>query len=153
MLPVARKEGLHIEPMAGELMVYDIARHKAHCLSPAAACVWRNCNGQKTAKDLSDELQKHGIGANEEMVWMILHRLSKLNLLERKVTLPENAILSTRRELMKRVGAVGGMFLLMTATIAAPTPAQARSGGGGWYHKPPRPVPPRLPRLPVKRGG
>ena len=128
MLPVARKEGLHIEELPDEVMVYDTVRHKAHCLSPAAAHVWRNCNGERTAHDLSVEVQKQGISADEEMVWMILHRLSRLDLLSEKVTLPEDAILSSRRALIKKVAAAGGMLILLTATIGAPTPAQARSG-------------------------
>jgi len=144
MLPLARKEGLHVERMASEVMVYDTARHKAHCLSPAAAIVWQSCDGQRTVKQLSGELQSQGISADEEMVWMILHRLSKLNLLEKKVTLPEDAILSGRRDLMKKVAAAGGMLLLMTATIAAPTPAKAQSGGAGGHNRPPsHPHPPK----------
>jgi len=129
MFPVARNEGLHVEQLIGEVMVYDVVRHKAHCLSPAAAAVWRNCNGQRSAKHLCVELQREGIKADEELVWMILHRLSKLELLDEKLSLPENAIFSTRRDLVKKVAMAGGMLFLMTATIAAPTPAQAQSGG------------------------
>jgi hypothetical protein len=140
MLPLARKEGLHVEELPDELMVYDVERQKAHCLSPAAASVWRSCDGQTTAHQLSLRLRDQGIHADEEMVWMILHRLSKLDLLAQKVTLPENAIFSTRRALMKKVAAAGGMLLLLTATVAAPAAAQAKSGGE--HHKHHHPDPP-----------
>jgi hypothetical protein len=139
MLPIARTEGLHVEQLVGEVMVYDTARHKAHCLSPAAAAVWRNCDGESSTYDLCAELRKEGIQADEELVWMILHRLSKLELLKKKVTLPENAILSTRRDLVKKVAMTGGMLLLMTATIGAPTAAQAQSGEGDSSPKKPKP--------------
>ena len=129
MLPVARTEGLHVEKLTDEVMVYDVARHKAHCLSPAAASVWRHCDGQKTAADLSLQLRKEGIEADEEMVWMILDRLGKLELLQERMALPQGAIVSSRRELMKKVAVAGGMLFLLTATIAAPTAARARSGG------------------------
>jgi hypothetical protein len=131
MLPVARTEKLHVEQLPDELIVYDTARQKAHCLSPAAASVWRNCNGQRTAEDISVQLQKEGIGADKEMVWMILHRLSKLNLLVERIVLPEDAILSSRRDLIKKVAVAGGMLAVLTATIAAPTVARASSGGSG----------------------
>ncbi len=130
VLPVARTENLHLEQLPDELIVYDTACNKAHCLSPTAASVWRNCDGQKTAEDISVQLQKEGIGADKEMVWMTLHRLSKLNLLAEKIVLPQNAILSSRRDLMKKVAAAGGVFVVLTATIAAPTVARASSGGG-----------------------
>ena len=129
-LPVARTENLHAEQLPDELIVYDTASQKAHCLSPAAAAVWRNCNGQRTAEDISVQLLKEGIGADKEMVWMILHRLSKLNLLAEKIVLPQDAILSSRRDLIKKVAVAGGMLAVLTATIAAPTVARASSGGG-----------------------
>ena len=129
MLPVARAEKLQVQQLPDEMIVYDTACHKAHCLSPAAACVWRNCDGQRTAEDISVQLRKEGIEADEEMVWMILHRLSKLNLLAERIVLPQNAIFSSRRDLIKKVAAVGGVLFLLTATINAPTVARASSGG------------------------
>lgn len=140
MLPVARKEGIHVEQLPDELIAYDLASHKAHCLSPTAAAIWRKCDGESTAEDIAGRLQKEGIQADEEMVWMVLHRLSKINLLEERITLPPDAIVSSRREMMKKTAMFGGVMFLLTATITAPTPAQASSGGhrhhhhgGGWW--------------------
>jgi hypothetical protein len=128
MLPVARKEGLHVEQLPDEVIAYDIARHKAHCLSPTTASIWRKCDGQSTAEDIAARLQKEGNKVDEEMVWMVLHRLSKIDLLQERISLPEDAILSSRRELMKKAAAFGGVLFFLTATISAPTPAQASSG-------------------------
>jgi len=135
MLPVARKEGIHVEQLPEEVIAYDVARHKAHCLSLTTASIWRKCDGQSTAEDIAARLQKEGIKADEEMVWMVLHRLSKIELLQERISLPEDAILSSRRELMKKAAAVGGVLFLLTATISAPTPAQASSGGHHHHHK------------------
>ena len=129
MLPVARHEGIHVEQLPDEVIAYDLASHKAHCLSPTAAAVWRKCNGENTAEDIAAKVQKEGTKADEEMVWMVLHRLSKLGLLEEKIALPENAIVSSRREMMKKAAIFGGVMFLLTATITAPTPAHASSGG------------------------
>jgi Coenzyme PQQ synthesis protein D (PqqD) len=130
MLPVARHEGIHVEQLPDEVIAYDLASHKAHCLSPTAASVWHKCDGQNTAEDIAAKLQKEGIKADEEMVWMVLHRLSKLGLLEEKIVLPEDAIVSSRREMIKKAAMFGGVMFLLTTTITAPTPAQASSGGG-----------------------
>ena len=126
-----------MENLPEEVMVYDVERHKAHCLSRAAASVWRHCNGERTAEDLSRQLRSEGIPADEEMVWMIVDRLGKLNLLQRRIAVPPGAILSSRREVMKKVGLAGGMLLLLTATISAPTVARAASGHHHHHHPPP----------------
>ena len=61
MFPIARTGALHVEQIEDECIVYDAACHRVHCLSPIAALVWRNCDGQRTAKDLSLVLLKEGI--------------------------------------------------------------------------------------------
>ena len=39
LLPLGRTKKLWVEELDGELVVYDLARNKAHCLNPAAAIV------------------------------------------------------------------------------------------------------------------
>ena len=131
MLPLARKEGLRVEELSDELMVYDVDRHKAHCLSPIAALVWRHCDGQKTIEEISAALRSGGVRVDEEMVWTALHRLGKRDLLQEKIVLPKNAILSSRRNLMRKILAAGGVYAVLTTTIFAPTPARAKSGDRG----------------------
>jgi hypothetical protein len=134
MLPVARMEGIHIEQLPDEVIAYDPVSHKAHCLSPTTASVWRKCDGQSTAADIAARLQKEGIPADEEMVWMVIHRLGKIGLLQERISLPAGAIVSSRREIMKKAAVFGGMLFFLSATISAPTPAQASSGGGRDRH-------------------
>jgi hypothetical protein len=135
MLPLARTDRLRVEQLSNELVIYDFDRHKAHCLGPVAALVWRACDGRNTAKEISSSLKKQGLRVDEEMTWMVLHRLGKLNLLHQPLALPKNAVSSSRRELLRKVLAAGGLCLLLTTTICAPTPARARSdspsGGRG----------------------
>ena len=40
MLPKARQEQLTVRELPDETVVYDLARHKAHCLNPTAALIW-----------------------------------------------------------------------------------------------------------------
>src|SRR5437762_990009 len=115
MLPLARREGLRLEELSDELMVYDVDRHKAHCLSPIAAMVWRDCDGRKTVEEISAGLQRNGVKADEEMVWTVLHRLGKRDLLQEKFALPEDAIRSSRRDLMRKIFEAGGKCVVLTA--------------------------------------
>jgi Coenzyme PQQ synthesis protein D (PqqD) len=127
MLPLARTDRLRVEQLSNELVIYDFDRHKAHCLGPVAALVWRACDGRNTAKKISSSLKKQGLLVDEEMTWMVLHRFGKLHLLHQQVALPKNAVSSSRRELLRKALAAGGVCLLLTTTICAPTSARARS--------------------------
>ncbi len=46
-LPRARKEGLLIQELPEEVLVFDLSTAKAHCLNHTAALVWRRCDGKK----------------------------------------------------------------------------------------------------------
>ena len=45
--PQARDQGLVIEELGDELLVYDRERDVAHCLGSVAAQVWRSCDGER----------------------------------------------------------------------------------------------------------
>ena len=46
----------HVERLAGETLVYDLRRHRAHCLNPAATLVWRCCDGRTTVASAAARL-------------------------------------------------------------------------------------------------
>ena len=52
-LPLAREEKLIVREMPGELLVYDLKSHKAHCLNQTAAFAWRHCDGQPGVPELA----------------------------------------------------------------------------------------------------
>src|SRR5436305_13584452 len=54
--PRARTEDLVIEDLDGEVLVYDSRTARAHCLTGAAAQVWRAADGTLAAHDLSESL-------------------------------------------------------------------------------------------------
>jgi len=120
-----REQGLLIQQAGKELVVYDIAVNKAHCLSPAAATVWNVCDGEKGIDELAACLGQAGHG-DRELAWMILHRLDRMHLLEESITIPAGAILSSRRDLMRKVAVAGGISIL-GSTIVAPTALKAQS--------------------------
>src|SRR5262245_18504542 len=43
--PRAKTSELVVKKVGEELLVYDLARHKAHSLNRVAAAVWRACDG------------------------------------------------------------------------------------------------------------
>jgi hypothetical protein len=110
-LPHARQHGLVVRELPGELLVYDLERHRAHCLNATAAAVWRECDGGTTPREISDRLAgEFSEPVDEDVVWLALDDLGKLDLLERPLV--REAGLS-RTQLIRRVGVV-------TAAIAVP---------------------------------
>jgi hypothetical protein len=52
-LPRARQDDLLEETAGEELLLSDQDSHAAHCLSPVAACVWRQCGGERGVAELA----------------------------------------------------------------------------------------------------
>jgi hypothetical protein len=122
---LARQEDLVVQELPDEMMVYDLKRHKAHCLNKTAAFIWHRCDGQTTVTEIARLLgQDAGAPVDEELVWYALDKLGKANLLEGDVGLPVKDGLS-RRRMMQRLG-VGAMVAIpMVMSLVAPTAVQA----------------------------
>jgi hypothetical protein len=119
-------EELVIEEFADEVLVYDLKRHKGHCLNSTAALVWRRCDGRTTVEEVAATLQEElSLAAREAVVWMALDRLARAQLLMARVTVPESRARRTRRALIR---AAGISFLLpVVESIVAPHAAEAAS--------------------------
>ena len=52
--PVARAEGLLVESVGEETVVYDLDTKEAHCLKSLAAAVFMYADGTKTASDIAE---------------------------------------------------------------------------------------------------
>jgi coenzyme PQQ synthesis protein D (PqqD) len=124
MKPARRTEGLVVTELMGEVLVYDLERHRAHCLNPTAAVVFRHCNGTRSVEELAALLESElGVPADPDCVWLALDRLGKARLLRHRVTRPPEAGRLSRRELVRRVGIAA--LLPVITSVLAPTPAQA----------------------------
>ncbi|HXG65035.1 MAG TPA: PqqD family protein [Blastocatellia bacterium] len=122
--PHARKEGLIVQELADEVLVYDLERHKAHCLNRTAAWIWKQCDGQTTVGQIARRLeQETGRPVDEDVVWLGLEQLGKARLLPQRVTRDGNKV--TRRDVMKKVGIAAAVGLPVITSIVAPTAAQA----------------------------
>jgi len=125
-LPEAREDGLIVEELQDELLVYDLERHKAHCLKGTMALIWRDCDGKTSVREITARLRKAlKSPIDEDIVWVALHRLGKANLLQKRLTLPkEIAARSSRRDMMKKVAVLGGISVI---SLVVPTAADAAS--------------------------
>ena len=126
--PVARRTGLVVRRLKDEVLIYDIEVHQAHCLNLSIATIWEQCDGSRTVKDLSVLLspdENISEYQREQIVWIVLDRLGKADLLDKPVPKPETVLGMSRRQLMKTAGIAALIALPMVSTIIAPTAAQA----------------------------
>ena len=130
VIPHAREEGLVVEELPNELLVYDLDRHKAHCLNHTAALVWKNCDGQTPVQDLALALRDElGTPVEEEVVWFALDQLNRARLLREPVRRPAGRPGVKRRELIKRAGLAAALSIPIVTSLLAPTAFAALSCG------------------------
>ena len=131
LTPTARRQGLVIQRLDDEVLVYDLERHRAHCLNLAAAAIWEQCDGQTSVPEMVRRLQAAiDPAVDEAFVMHGLGQLSKRRLLLQRVA--RGADLS-RREALRRFGLAAAVGLPVVASILAPTAAEAVTcaGNGG----------------------
>jgi hypothetical protein len=118
--PTARVDGLLVEEVDEELVIFDIERHRAHALNAPAATVWRTCDGTRGLAELQETS-----GLSEDAV-----RLAVAQLVDRNLLAETSAPGFSRRAVL-RGGAIAGavgLALPVIQSIVAPTPAMAASG-------------------------
>lgn len=127
--PRAREQGLVVQELEDETLVYDLERDRAHCLNQTAAFIWRQCDGKTSAREMAQALkQKIDKSADERLVWLALDQLSRKHLLTELVVLPPTVASMNRRELVRVLGISAAVALPVVASIVAPMPAQAATG-------------------------
>jgi hypothetical protein len=138
--PQARKQGLVVQRVQDEVLVYDRDRHKAHCLNETAAAVWTHCDGKTTVDEMSRMLEKELNGPiDKDVLGFGLDQLEKAQLLEGPISRASNRETISRREVMRRIGVGAAVALPLVTSIIAPraaaaanckTTGQACSGNG-----------------------
>ena len=119
----ARHADIVVQELADEVMVYDLKRHRAHCLNRTAAFIWSRCDGQTSVAELSALLaQEFGGPVEEDAVWHGLDRLGRAELLEERVAAPAGVALSRRRAVKLGLGMIVALPTVMS--LAAPASAQ-----------------------------
>jgi hypothetical protein len=123
---LARRKGLLLREVAGELVVYDLERHTAHCLNPAAALVFKQSDGRASVADLARRLHAElALPDDARLVRLALEQLDRARLLDRRPSPPPDPPGCPRREVVQRM-ALGLCILLPAVTsILVPTSAEA----------------------------
>jgi hypothetical protein len=119
-MPRGRREGLLVEPLGDETLVYDLDRHQAHCLNRTAAAVWSACNGERDAGAIARHLRREMPDSSPELVEVALARLARAHLL----TEPGGAM--PRRAVLRRLSLTAAL-LPIVSSIVVPEPAHAAS--------------------------
>jgi len=121
---LARSEELVIQELPDEVLVYDLTRHKAHCLNKTSAFIWNHCDGRTSASEIATLMQKEwNTPVSEDAIWFALDRLGKADLLKERVVLPHAQAGMSRRSAIRRLG-LGALLVPVVMTIVSPT-AQA----------------------------
>lgn len=123
-LPIARTAQLIVQEVTDEVLVYDLDRHKAHCLNKTSAIVWKHCDGQTTVSAAARLLeQEMNTPVETDVVWLALKQLEKFHLLQERVPQPKGV---SRRDLILKY-APATLAVPLILSISSPTAAQAGS--------------------------
>lgn len=118
-----------IREISGEVIVYDVDRHVAHCLNAAAARVFQQADGETSVARLAALLREElGAPADEGWVEMALDGLRRAHLIEVDPGSPPVPSAS-RRLLLGRAGLGAALLLPVVTSLVAPTPAEAAATG------------------------
>jgi hypothetical protein len=127
--PTARKEGLVIQELSDEVLVYDLDCNKAHCLNQTAAFVWKACDGKNSIGEIVNDFEKQTGGkVSEDLIWLAIDQLSEKNLL--KEEMPRKFEGQNRRQVLKKIGLASVIALPIVASLTAPTAALAVACSG-----------------------
>ncbi len=147
MRPQARRADVLLRELPDELIVYDLQRHRAHCLNHTAARVFRSADGTRTVAEIADGL-KGEPQAREAVVRLALDKLAAAGLLVTVAGPPADASdplvpqaedatgleaatrvaadpARSRREVLQSVGTGVALLLPAVVSVLAPTPADA----------------------------
>ena len=120
-LPAVRHEGLIVQELSDEVLIYDLDRDKAHCLNPTAAFVWKRCDGRTTMTSLQAAFkEKFGV-ANDSMIWLALDQLEEFDLLQERVRRPAGLNRISRRTVMRSMGVAAIVAVPLITSIVVPT--------------------------------
>jgi len=127
--PIARKDGLVIQEMPDEVLVFDMETNKAHCLNETAAFVWKACDGVNSVTEITKSFgNQSGKPVDENLVWLAIDQLNENNLLAEAVQTNYNG--QSRREVIKKIGLAAVIALPIVSSLVAPTAAFAVACSG-----------------------
>ncbi len=126
--PEARTEGIVTQEMPDEVLVYDLASNKAHCLNSTAGMIWKNCDGRNTTAEIRAVVEKEtGKSVSDDVILLAVDQLRSTNLLVSNQVIEQSGL--NRRELIKRAGLAAAIALPLVSSIAVPSNVMASASG------------------------
>ena len=119
--PLAREQGLIVDSIGDELLVYDTACSRAHSLNVVAAAVWRACDGQRDVDQLAMFTE-----FDRSALELALNNLLDVGLITNYQPTGVSRRVVLRRLSLTAAGLAVGLPVIRS--IAAPTAAMATSG-------------------------
>lgn len=130
-IPKARKDGLVVQELDGEILIYDLETNRAFCLNQTSALIWQNCDGTKTVSEISAFLANElNNPANEDLIWLALDQLKKENLIENSSELETKFEGVSRRDVIRKIGLGSMVALPLIASLVAPHAIYAQTACG-----------------------
>jgi hypothetical protein len=132
-LPVARDEGLLVEQVGDETVVFDADSKEAHCLSALAAVVFDSCDGRTTVDELvTIASERLGEPVDDERVLDALAQLEERDLMEPRAP---SEMGHTRRTMIRKTAVAGGVVAAtpLITSILAPASYAATTPGCGVF--------------------
>ena len=120
------KNNVLVEELPDETLVYDLDRHRAHCLNPTAAFLLGAADGTRDIPELARlSGEEFDAPASEEVVRLGLERLQRARLLEwdEPGVVPEGV---TRRQALRKLATLG-IAIPAVMTVVSPLAAQGGS--------------------------
>ena len=120
--PTARTSEIVVLEVENETLVYDLRVSEAHCLNETAAFVWKNCDGSNTVSEIADLIRsRYKMPVDGDFVWLALDQLQERKLLADGFV--DRSRLTSRREMIKRVGMASVIAAPIIASVVAPNAA------------------------------
>ncbi|MEZ5344421.1 MAG: PqqD family protein [Pyrinomonadaceae bacterium] len=127
--PRARTRDMVIQESNEELLIYDLSNHKAYCLNPTSAAVWKVCDGKLNSGEIAEllfgEVEKKTAAAVVELALCQLDELSLIGDDDREVQTPNRF---SRRVLIRNAALTTAVLLPVIHQITTPPAAHAQSG-------------------------
>ena len=122
--PKRRDRAVKVEDFQGEVLVYDLESHRAHCLNGLAVAVWRLSDGRSTVAEIASRVAaQQDAEADEDLIWRALSELDGAALLATPIEAAP--IDPSRRQALAQLGWAAGIPLVLS--IAVPSPAYSQS--------------------------
>ena len=120
MKTISRNKNLATAELSGETVIYDLGRHRAHCLNAMASAVWRFCEGASTTGAIARRMH-HQLGwvIDEALVGNALQQLQVAGLIE-----------TGKLAHASRTKSRSARRISLVSSIVVPTAVAAQSRGG-----------------------